>query len=259
MNAIFKLPQLLKVENKKLITELDYYKSKGKLGTRAAKKAYNKYQINQSELLKYWPSGNFSKFDQEKETSVVVRSGPQPRKFVYHHKNPEIKREAVKITRESTEKIKYIELLKEENERLIEALDTYSTWSQKEKHQAKIHYRSYLNVQTLLREFEVNVPEWDTKITLNVNSSSYWDAIEMREKPRGDITRYVRIRNVIGDCCEKCGASEGLEIHHILPKSVAIDDCVHNLQLLCKNCHTEVHWSMQRNPIPYNVKVAMEA
>ena len=122
-----------------------------------------------------------------------------------------------------------------------------------------IHYRSYLNVQTLLREFEVNVPEWDTKITLNVNSSSYWDAIEMREKPRGDITRYVRIRNVIGDCCEKCGASEGLEIHHILPKSVAIDDCVHNLQLLCKNCHTEVHWSMQRNPIPYNVKVAMEA
>lgn len=260
MDAIFKIPQILKGKNKKLIEQLKTHKLHGQLDTRAGKATYTAYMDNQNELLHYCPSGSFSRFEQnEKKDEKDVTKIWTARKFTYHHKNPEIKREIVKLTRESPEKMKYIEMLKEENSRLIQSLDTYSTWSKAEKRQAKYNYRSYLNVQALLREFEQAIPEWDTKITMNVNTSSYWDAIEHGEKPRGDITRYVRIRNVIGDCCEKCGSTKSLEIHHILPKSVATNDKVSNLKIYCASCHTDIHWSMHRASITCSEKVSMEA
>lgn len=49
-----------------------------------------------------------------------------------------------------------------------------------------------------------------------------------------------------GGCCQECGAEfemSGLEIHHIIPTSEnrALAVSVHNIQLVCPECHARLH------------------
>ena len=41
--------------------------------------------------------------------------------------------------------------------------------------------------------------------------------------------------------CQTCGSREGLEVHHIEPRSQLGHDTEENLITLCHNCHREVH------------------
>ena len=42
-------------------------------------------------------------------------------------------------------------------------------------------------------------------------------------------------------CCEKCGRTIGLEVHHKIPIIEGGTDNIDNLQVLCGICHNEVH------------------
>ena len=39
-------------------------------------------------------------------------------------------------------------------------------------------------------------------------------------------------------CCELCGSQRGLELHHIIPKSLGGTDELENLILICRKCHS---------------------
>lgn len=43
------------------------------------------------------------------------------------------------------------------------------------------------------------------------------------------------------NCCEKCGSTIGLEIHHKKPLSLGGNTVEENLIVLCANCHIEAH------------------
>jgi RNA-directed DNA polymerase len=52
--------------------------------------------------------------------------------------------------------------------------------------------------------------------------------------------------------CRKCGESlaekDGLDLHHILPKSRKVRDNYDNLMLIHRSCHGEVH-SMEKSKL----------
>jgi 5-methylcytosine-specific restriction endonuclease McrA len=41
--------------------------------------------------------------------------------------------------------------------------------------------------------------------------------------------------------CQYCGCMEGLQVHHIQPRSRLGDDIESNLITLCASCHSRVH------------------
>ncbi|MGD0842437.1 MAG: HNH endonuclease [Candidatus Acidiferrales bacterium] len=45
--------------------------------------------------------------------------------------------------------------------------------------------------------------------------------------------------------CQSCGSIEGLEVHHIQPRSRLGDDTVENLVALCVMCHQKAHRQRQ--------------
>ena len=42
-------------------------------------------------------------------------------------------------------------------------------------------------------------------------------------------------------CCEKCGRTIGLEVHHKIPVIEGGSDELDNLQVLCDICHDDIH------------------
>lgn len=42
-------------------------------------------------------------------------------------------------------------------------------------------------------------------------------------------------------CCQKCGRTIGLEVHHIKPHSQGGSDDLDNLEVLCGICHNDIH------------------
>jgi len=41
--------------------------------------------------------------------------------------------------------------------------------------------------------------------------------------------------------CQECGSMEGLEVHHMKPRSRLGDDVIDNLMTLCAGCHGKCH------------------
>lgn len=52
------------------------------------------------------------------------------------------------------------------------------------------------------------------------------------------LIRKIRMDEI--GCCELCGRKFGLELHHIIPKSLGGDDTEENLILVCRMCHTRL-------------------
>ena len=46
-----------------------------------------------------------------------------------------------------------------------------------------------------------------------------------------------------GRACERCGYSNYpvLQVHHVVPRASGGSDALRNLELLCPNCHMEIH------------------
>lgn len=53
------------------------------------------------------------------------------------------------------------------------------------------------------------------------------------------ITLYIKERD--GERCVDCGATENLEVHHIIPRKYGGSDHPANLKTLCHNCHWKYH------------------
>lgn len=44
-----------------------------------------------------------------------------------------------------------------------------------------------------------------------------------------------------GKCCRNCRRERGLDLHHVIFRSLGGRDVIENLILLCHHCHREVH------------------
>ena len=66
-----------------------------------------------------------------------------------------------------------------------------------------------------------------------------------RPRLRLDPESYSRLRQQVlvrdGWCCQDCGHSTGLEVHHIQARSGLGDDAEQNLITVCTSCHRAVH------------------
>ena len=51
----------------------------------------------------------------------------------------------------------------------------------------------------------------------------------------------IRVLGRDGWRCQECGSMEGLEVHHMNPRSHLGDDVVDNLISLCVSCHGKRH------------------
>jgi len=41
--------------------------------------------------------------------------------------------------------------------------------------------------------------------------------------------------------CALCDSSQGLQVHHVIPRGEGGTNCIHNLITLCSYCHSHVH------------------
>lgn len=58
-----------------------------------------------------------------------------------------------------------------------------------------------------------------------------------------EIRRSVLIRDE--HCCKRCGISENLHVHHLIPRNLGGNDFPYNLIALCPACHANHHLSLQ--------------
>lgn len=58
------------------------------------------------------------------------------------------------------------------------------------------------------------------------------------ERQLKEAKRFVKARD--GGKCKACGKG-GAEVHHLLYRSLGGDSDPHNLALLCKRCHEDIH------------------
>ena len=66
-----------------------------------------------------------------------------------------------------------------------------------------------------------------------------WAQREAQNRASHGKTRTIKRRD---DCqCVKCGKSNNLNVHHIVPVGSGGDDCNDNLATLCRDCHSEAH------------------
>ena len=59
-----------------------------------------------------------------------------------------------------------------------------------------------------------------------------------------DINKFRNNRKILLNkhkCCQKCGRTIDLEVHHIIPRSKGGTDDLENLQVLCGICHNDIH------------------
>ena len=60
-----------------------------------------------------------------------------------------------------------------------------------------------------------------------------------------DLNSLQLLRNSVlmrdGWRCQSCGSRQGLEVHHITPRSKFGDDVEENLITLCWECHRRIH------------------
>jgi 5-methylcytosine-specific restriction endonuclease McrA len=68
---------------------------------------------------------------------------------------------------------------------------------------------------------------------------------QKRPRLKLDPKKYAIVRTRVperdGWRCQECGSMEGLEVHHIKPRSQLGGDVMHNLITLCVDCHGKCH------------------
>lgn len=83
--------------------------------------------------------------------------------------------------------------------------------------------------------------------------------LSKRAEKASERTQWMRVRREVlardGHRCRACGQSHGLDVHHVVMRSLGGSDDATNLIALCRDCHTSVHghvlilrWNGQGNP-----------
>jgi hypothetical protein len=52
---------------------------------------------------------------------------------------------------------------------------------------------------------------------------------------------YKKVRELDGNKCRRCGSYNGVQVHHVIPRSKLGKHVVENLMCLCVTCHHGVH------------------
>lgn len=52
---------------------------------------------------------------------------------------------------------------------------------------------------------------------------------------------YEQVRILDSNRCIRCGSYEGVQVHHIIPRSKCGKHTLDNLMCLCHNCHMGIH------------------
>ena len=52
------------------------------------------------------------------------------------------------------------------------------------------------------------------------------------------------IRNLLPHRCMNCGATKGLQYHHIVPVSCGGQDAPSNIAVVCADCHSKIHFGV---------------
>jgi 5-methylcytosine-specific restriction endonuclease McrA len=147
-----------------------------------------------------------------------------------------------------TEKDNFINMLQSELACTILALSSYDPYNEEESREARLEYKSYLNIRMVLSELTDDIRSWDTQYYGNAKRYSC-DYISEAFKILKTSKR--RVLNVLGDTCGKCGASGKVEIHHIVPISKDGSAEIENLMVLCHGCHKEAHkYDVHSNTTP---------
>lgn len=54
-------------------------------------------------------------------------------------------------------------------------------------------------------------------------------------------------KDYIGRVCVNCGSTEDIEYHHIVPLSLGGNDVLSNIQPLCYECHSKLHFGESKH------------
>lgn len=69
--------------------------------------------------------------------------------------------------------------------------------------------------------------------------------LDKRAEKQAAKSNYARVRRVVLDRdrhrCRACGSSHGLDVHHVVMRSLGGSDEASNLIALCRGCHESVH------------------
>lgn len=131
---------------------------------------------------------------------------PRQKKLKYHHKQPIFKQREIVQTED----------LLTENNSLIHYLSTFEVEGNIST--AFQTLERYNHIQRELKYREVLCDQFE------LHSSTY-----------------DRIVILLGRRCIKCGSQYSLTIHHIVPKSANGSNGFENLQLVCRDCHSDIH------------------
>ena len=62
---------------------------------------------------------------------------------------------------------------------------------------------------------------------------------------KGSTRRWRKLRAFVlhrdGGKCQRCGATDRLEAHHVIPSSAGGSDTPSNLRTICVTCHDQIH------------------
>lgn len=83
--------------------------------------------------------------------------------------------------------------------------------------------------------------------------------LDKRDTKAAQHTQWRKARAAVlerdGHRCRACGQKHGLDVHHVVMRSLGGSDDVTNLIALCRDCHTSVHghvlllrWNGQGQP-----------
>jgi group II intron reverse transcriptase/maturase len=104
---------------------------------------------------------------------------------------------------------------------------------------------------TKIRRYRINWPqEGNPYLAYGTGSLIYKDQVPIPDKvwngssPQGAYA-YARMQRLelVGYQCEKCGSTEQLNAHHIVPRKQGGKHTVGNLTILCATCHKQEHLS----------------
>lgn len=68
----------------------------------------------------------------------------------------------------------------------------------------------------------------------------------MKEKRNSHKIIIDAVNNYFENKCNYCGSTDNLHIHHIIPLSKGGQNVLGNMELVCRNCHIQLHVQLEK-------------
>lgn len=97
----------------------------------------------------------------------------------------------------------------------------------------KHHSESTKEKMSKMRKGELH-PNWKG----GISGKSYEECFDMTMIEWKELAKQIRERDIY--ICQYCGKKQSIEVHHIIPRNIKIDNHPSNLITLCKSCHIKI-------------------